>query len=654
MKDKKTIFSVVVVSLIIIISAVLIGIAIKKTSIQIDLYEADVFIDSNGNMDVSETWIIDYPGGYNVRFRDIKYNKNHYNNPLLSGLDYQNDKSTFENSSVEVIVHDLDKNIDITNEIDVGYSFNGDRDELGQPVECVPESSTCESIFVNLINYGGMKGKKAFTYSYRINGAVTQYSDISELNWVFFDTAESKIKRAELNITLPSNSYSEDEILAWGHGTSNGYIKIESNNKINIVAKNISSSDKLEIRTAFPNSLVSGIDSSHKINGNLKEKIIDYETKLADETNKRIVAIKVVNVVTILSVFLTAFAIYKVYKKYDKEYEPEFKGEYLYEAPSDIKPAEMSYLYYFGKTQDEDVTATILDLVRRKVLILKDKGVEITSDDPDFDLVLADDYDKSSLDQHELVLINMFINVIGDGKKVNTQDIKNYGKKYGNAQKLMDMGARFAKTIKSEYKNKNYFENARQKAASKGGLMFLVYILLFFGFLIAAAIYNLVTILNIFVIIILAIVYGIYLLTIKRRTKYGNEEYAKWKAFKNFLENFSDFSDYPMPSIVIWEKYLVYATSFKIADKVMKQLKVKLPEISDAQGNDQLTFMSGYFYGRYNSFVFVDAIRNSYRDAKVNAMSTIAAHHASSGGGRGGGFSGGSSFGGGGGGGRSR
>ncbi len=110
-------------SLIIIISAVLIGIAIKKTSIQIDLYEADVFIDSNGNMDVSETWIIDYPGGYNVRFRDIKYNKNHYNNPLLSGLDYQNDKSTFENSSVEVIVHDLDKNIDITNEIDVGYSF---------------------------------------------------------------------------------------------------------------------------------------------------------------------------------------------------------------------------------------------------------------------------------------------------------------------------------------------------------------------------------------------------------------------------------------------------------------------------------------------------------------------------------------------------
>ena len=83
MKDKKTIFSVVVVSLIIIISAVLIGIAIKKTSIQIDLYEADVFIDSNGNMDVSETWIIDYPGGYNVRFRDIKYNKNHYNNHVL-------------------------------------------------------------------------------------------------------------------------------------------------------------------------------------------------------------------------------------------------------------------------------------------------------------------------------------------------------------------------------------------------------------------------------------------------------------------------------------------------------------------------------------------------------------------------------------------
>lgn len=654
MKNKKASLGLIVMCLIVLIAIVTVAIAVKKSSIQIELYSATVDIDDSGNMSVTETWVIDYPGGYNVRFRDIKYSKNHHNNPLLSGLNYEKDIPSFDKTNVSVAVVDLDEETDITSEIEIGYSFNGDRDELGQYVECPAESGACESIFVDLTSYGGMKGKKSFTYGYTINGAVTQYSDISELNWVFFNMAESKVKRAELEITLPSNSYSQEDILAWGHGTSNGYISIESNRKISIVAKNVSSSDELEIRTAFPNDLVKNIADSHKVNGELKEKIINYETKLAKETNVRIIAIKVINVITVLVVLLTAYVIYVIYKKYDKEYEPDFKGEYLYEAPSDIKPAEMSYLYYFGKTQDEDVTATILDLVRRKILLLKDKGVEITSDDPDFELVLADDYNEEDVDKHEKILINMFINVIGDGKSVKLEDIKEYGKKYNNAQKLLEMGSRFSKAIKNEYKDKKYFENAKQKAMHKGGLMFLLYGFLFFAIIVASAAFDLVAIANVVVLVLLAMIYGIYILTIKRRTKYGNEEYAKWKAFKNFLENFSDFSDYPMPSIVIWEKYLVYATSFKIADKVMKQLRVKLPEIQDASSNNQLTFMDGYWMGRYNSYMCFDAISSTYRDAKVSAMSTIAAHVSSSGGGHGGGFSGGSSFGGGGGGGRSR
>ena len=46
-------------------------------------------------------------------------------------------------------------------------------------------------------------------------------------------------------------------------------------------------------------------------------------------------------------------------------------------------------------------------------------------------------------------------------------------------------------------------------------------------------------------------------------------------ALKKFLEEFSTFEDYPVPSLIIWEHYLVYATSFGIADKVSEQLKLK-------------------------------------------------------------------------------
>ena len=50
-------------------------------------------------------------------------------------------------------------------------------------------------------------------------------------------------------------------------------------------------------------------------------------------------------------------------------------------------------------------------------------------------------------------------------------------------------------------------------------------------------------------------------------------------AFKNFLLEFSNFDDYPMPSIIIWEHYLVYATEFGIADLVEEQMRLKFKKM---------------------------------------------------------------------------
>lgn len=638
----------------ILVFAVAIGILIKNTSIYIDNYTAYVNIDSNGDMEITETWIIDYPEGYNVRFRDIEYSKDHKNNPLTKGLNTSRDKTYFDESYAKVYVEDLDEGITIDRGIDVGYSFNGDLDELLEPVECAADSYTCESIFVNLSEYGGMEGKKAFHYTYKINGAVTQYSDISELNWVLFDMAEATVKEANVEIHLPSNSSTKEEILAWGHGVTEGNIYIENNQNIYISAFDISTSEELEIRVAFPNSVVSNISNNNIVIGNMKEKIVDYETDLANRTNLQIKMIAIINTITIALIVFTVIIIIRAYRKYDKEYKSEFNEEYLREPPSDITPAEVGYLYNFGKSSDEDVTATLLNLVHKGILDLKDKGVGITDDNPDFDIVLNDGVNLNDLLDHEKVVIDLFINKIGDGKTVNTQTIKNYGKsKLGNANTMMNMGEKFSKTVKKDFKCKGYFENAKEKAMSKAGAYVFIHIIALIAILSFSVLYNLDAGINIIVIITLIVIYAVYLLSIKRRSKFGNEEYTKWCAFKNFLESFSDFSDYPLPSIVIWEKYLVYATSLKIADKVMKQLKVVLPESLDMAESSSATFMRGYYYGRRDFFIY-HSINHSYSSARINSMNTIARYNASSGGGRGGGFSGGSSFGGGGGGGRSR
>ena len=47
-----------------------------------------------------------------------------------------------------------------------------------------------------------------------------------------------------------------------------------------------------------------------------------------------------------------------------------------------------------------------------------------------------------------------------------------------------------------------------------------------------------------------------------------------WNAFKNFLKDFSRLDKAEIPSIILWEHYLVYAVSLGVAKEVIKQLPI--------------------------------------------------------------------------------
>ena len=90
---------------------------------------------------------------------------------------------------------------------------------------------------------------------------------------------------------------------------------------------------------------------------------------------------------------------------------------------------------------------------------------------------------------------------------------------------------------------------------------------------------------------------------------------------------------------MLWEKYLVYATAFGIADKVIKQLKVRYPEMAN---ND-------YFNDRMHVMYVMSNVNISSAIEAPISRSIVASSINSSGSGGGGGFSsGGGSFGGGG------
>ncbi len=659
--SKKISEKIFIAFLLILICVGVIGICVSLfgADFVINNYNAIIDIDDTGVMTITEEIEIDYKEQKNESWRDIVVEKYNKNNPLLA-TSLMNDKATFVDGKVLSVVKD---DIDITNKVKIGYSFNNDIDKFGDPIT-VPDGRDGESLYVDATGADGLVGVVRFEYQYVISGMITSYNDISELNYRIFDSLGGKVKKAKISVNLQKDTTDMDEDLfySYGHGISKGEIiqSINDNDGLTpdylIVGKDIKKGEYLEFRLLFPNEVVSNMLSEHKYTFDMKQKIVDYEYELYKETKAQYTAGIIINIMTFGAVGLTILLIVLAYKKYDKEYDAIFDGEYYRELPNPNRtPAEMSYLYYFGKVNDEDVTATLLDLIRKKVFVLDTNGEEISAGKPDFIITLNKDaFEKTLLKVHEKKLVKWFIEIIGDGNKVSFDEIEKYGKSYGNAQTFQKCGLEFKQSVKNEYINNDIFDKfslrGKMAANAKGSILVVILIIMF----ILGAAFNILMGLNLGIVFVLILVYYIYVASIKKRNKDANEEYVKWKAFKNFLEDFGEFKDYPMPGVIVWEQYLVYATSLGIAEKVMKQLEVKLPDFNQ----DEATYLRTTYYGySYSPYYYVHAFNTTMNNARMNAVSTITAHNQSSslkGSGRGGGFTGGSSFGGGGGGFRSR
>ncbi len=140
---------------------------------------------------------------------------------------------------------------------------------------------------------------------------------------------------------------------------------------------------------------------------------------------------------------------------------------------------------------------------------------------------------------------------------------------------------------------------------------------------------------------------GVVPRSFKKRSPSGQEDYVRWQAFKRFLLHFSQMQRHEIPSLVIWEHYLVYAVTLGVAREVMKQLELVFPNMQDGEHR----FGHGWYaYGAYTGF---DAFHHSFNEIGNSVERSIktaekAVSKSSSGSGGGGGFSSGGGGGGGG------
>ena len=514
--------------------------------------------------------------------------------------------------------------------------------------------------------------EKTFKINYTLANVAEKYTDVGILNRKMIDSGwDVGINNVTITMTIPEGATKED-LKVFAHGPLTGESTIVDNRTFTFKAPYLGG-EFLETLVIFPPELIS---SSTNVFDEVKlPSILENEERLADEANKiREEAIKeqeaqlererLAREAQLLrekrerasrpfflgGIGAAIIGLITMFRKYSKEVQPTFEGEYYRELPEDYSPAVMTYLLTKGKSKDDDIMATILDLARKKVVsltpVIVESGRVFKKEEESFRITWRDKEKLNTLLPHEAFLATWFIDDLGGSDGLVLDELEDIVKKQKNALAFQKDYEYFKAKVKDTGEKQGFFAPNKLTGATvyvligvalmvlgMGGLFFFES---FFG-------------------IILAFLGGLMLFGllvmnfVRKYSLKGAEHTAMWNAFKKFLLDFSNLKEAEMPSLVIWEHYLVYATSLGVAEQVLDQLPKVFNEAE--LSNPNLTYMGGY-----RSFRSLYYLNHSFGNTMTKVSSAvssaqIASSTKSSGGGFGGGFSGGSSGGGGGGGG---
>jgi len=234
----------------------------------------------------------------------------------------------------------------------------------------------------------------------------------------------------------------------------------------------------------------------------------------------------------------------------------------------------------------------------------------------------------------EVILTKFLFDTVGSGSTFTDKQLKDYAKSTQTYDSFNKSYTSWKNTVVDEGIKQDFWDNNSSKA------LLVIFSVISFGifYLIDQSLYTGTQYL--YLLGGIHLIFLIYLFSSKKRTAKGNEDYAKWNAFKNFLKDFGQFQDKDLPQIILWERYLVYATVFGLANQVQKAMNVKIKEMN----------LENSTFGNFSVFdyMIINNMVNHSVSTAVRAASQTAAQVASSRASSAGGFGGGSSFGGGG------
>ena len=597
----------------------------------------DVTVNSDGSMDVVETWNIKI-SETNTLFKDFKLDSSKY-----SGITNVN-VSKIDEDGVERSLQEIyEEQYHVDSGCFYALALSKYKFEIAWNVGLDDSTAT-----------------RIYKLYYTIEDAVKVYNDCTELYWQFLGT-DNRIpgKNVTGTIKLPKEVSDIEKLRVWAHGDLTGNIERTAKDLVSFSIDSLSEGTMIEVRIVTEENIYDNVYNT--INKDKFESILAQEQKWADEANQEriysIIAVVTVICGNALIILITIFRVIIINKKGNKLKEqyayPDPNIEYFREIPDEpnATPARASYLYYYqdntsviGMNLPKIFAATILDLSLKNLVEFE------PIDKNEVKIILTENSKKVELTKDEEIIYEILKGAISSNKNgyITTKEFSKYAKKhydkvYGKLQKL----EKIVKTYENECGN---FDQKRYKLTEKWRRKktFNIVMLVILLFISPIAVFMF----SLYILLIANIVvYGNNVDKITLLSQKGDLELHQWKGLKKYMEEYSLLKDKQVPDIVLWEKFLVYATTFGISREVIKQLKVVHPEMFMEENQTGTSYSNGFYRYTYwniisntnygvNCFNSLNSgLERVYKDAR--SAYNVAHSSSSSGSGGGGGFSGG-------------
>ena len=466
-------------------------------------------------------------------------------------------------------------------------------------------------------------------YVYDMPKAVKIYNDIGELQYkVWGEEWDEDLENLQSTITFPD----DEELQFWINPYFSNAKARWAEDHLKIHSDFVGDGKYVEARALIPLSeFDSDAEYAQHINKNGKDEII----KIQDDDKKSQEGFKslfsILNKVLVVLCFIPGL----IYLKFGREPKTTYDAIYEHEPPTDDPPAYVngmigSGLKDVGSLNQEAFQATIMDLINRgKMGVSSEEDTEFTK------TTFLTIKDTSGLKRFEADVINILKRYELNGK-ISLSYMQDCLRGESEARYFQGRFESWKENFENEYFSEDSFSRLFDKKGNDY-LNYFAFLLIILGVIafIASIFFDFaVTGSTIFVGVLLVIV-GVVCLMLPsgiagKYTDEGKLYEEKWMKFKKYLQDYSLIKEHPPESIVIWNKYLVYATALGVADEVYKAMKMEVYSGSDDyyRTNDLYMF---YYLGGHR---FIN-------DSFNTASSTISAADNSSVGGIGGGSGGG-------------